>query len=573
MAEFAKTVQDVNVPQAVQPLQTNTGSAATDVLAAASFGLSVFDRQKTLSARDAAAKGKADLNKATEAVLRKQELAISQGKSGTKLEFGVLNSIDEQAKKYNLDPTALRKQVATHRGKSSTELLRTAQTVEEKAAIQADEKRKNDELALAENIGYLSPKDAAVNPETLSGEELQTYLLKASSNKSKVLSKQAELDILRSQTTNSEAKRRIDVRSFGDQFVQQASSDIGRQVVASIGTIDMNDPSMLKDGIRMVSEFKASLPEVIRSAANSSGLSLSRAEVKELEDELSGRLDRFTGILKREDISGLNKGMIEERVSDVFFRLQTGTPAQQQAADALILSKAVGVPPELGSFNTYLREASTAAIGGRFVEASKIKSDSSEFMSPKQKESAMKYMRDNVTAMYEPKVKNIPQEYKDVVTNGLLQDFTGTKSELKELVQSGGYQAHLAGLSKDSAMLALDADKLEEVRESVTPLMQDVTASAISSFLRTPQRTGMTKQSAASGFSIDPDTLQVKPSWKGAQHTSQSRGLNNLLQNTLKAYKNLGYSDTQISELKTDILDAFGMVDTSNVKHIPQTTN
>lgn len=571
MADFAKTVQDVSVPQAVQPLQTNTGSAATDVLAAASFGLSLFDRQQTLDKNAAAQQGKASIARATEEILQKQELAISQGKSGTKLEFSVLNSIQEQAKKHKLNPLDLRKSVAQFRGKNTTELLRTAQTAEEQAVLKANEKRKNDELALANNIGYLPPKDGSVNPEALSDDELQTYLLTASGNKSRVLATQAELDIVRSQTTNSEARRRIDVRSFGDQFVQQSSSNIGRQIVSSIGEIDFNDPSMLKDGLRMVSEYKVGLPEQIRAAANSAGFSLSRAETKELEDELSGKLDRFTTMLKREDIAGLNKGMMEERISDIFFQLQTGTAEQQQAADALIISKMVGVPPELGSFNRYLREASTTAIGGRFVSGANYKDTSSELMTAKQKAASLKYMRDNVTAMYEPKVKDIPQEYKDVVTNGLLQDFAGTKSELKELVSTGGYQAHLAGLSKDSAMLALDPSKLEEVRETMTPLMQDVTASAISSFMRTPQRTLVTLGSAANSFTIDPETLQIKPSGNMTQQTRQSRGLNNLLQNTLKAYKNLGYTDSDIKAFKEDVLQSFGMVDDSNVKHPTQT--
>jgi len=573
MADFTGTVPDVNVSAPVQPLQTNTGSAATDVLAAASFGLSLFDRQQTADRNAAIKKQKVDVSKATEAILQKQELDISQGVKGTKLEFSVLDSIQQQAKKYNLNPLDLRKSVASFRGKNTTELLRSAQTAEEKAELQAIEKRKNDELALAENIGYLAPKDGNVNPEELSNDELQTYLLTASGNKSRVLAQQAELDIIRSQTTNSEARRRIDVRSFGDQYVQQSASSIGRQLVGAIGQVDFNNPAELKDGLRMISDLKTQIPNQIRAAANSSGLNLSRTETQELADELNGKLDRFSSMLKREDIAGLNKGMMEERISDIFFSLQTGTPEQQQAADALILSKMVGTPPSLGSFNRYLKEASTSAIGGRFTDATKMKDNTSAFMSPKDKEAAMKYMRDNVTAMYEPMVKDIPQEYKDVVTNGLLKDFSGTQSELKELVQTGGYQAHLAGLSKEYSLLELDPARLQEVRDSVTPLMQDVTSSAISSFLRTPQRTLVTSRKASNAFTIDANTLQVKPKGNMAQHTSQSRGLNNLLQNTIKAYKNLGYSDSEIEDLKTDILMAFGMVDDSNLEHITQTVN
>ena len=154
MAEFSKTVSAPNVAAPVAPLQTNTGSASTDALAAVQFGLDLYRRSEAQGQQMALLEQKSNTMRATESVLSKREELISQGVSGTKLQFAVLNEIKTQSNKYGLPTTDLRMSVGKFQGKNTTELLSEAQTAEQKVVLEAEENRRNSETELASSTTF-----------------------------------------------------------------------------------------------------------------------------------------------------------------------------------------------------------------------------------------------------------------------------------------------------------------------------------------------------------------------------------------------------------------------------------
>jgi hypothetical protein len=189
---------------------------------------------------------------------------------------------------------------------------------------------------------------------------------------------------------------------------------------------------------------------------------------------------------------------------------------------------------------------------------------------PKQSESAWNNVKQQVQGMFSPQVQEVPEQHKQVVSEMLIKNFSGSRRELQDLVSSGGYNTLLSGMASDQAKDVMSSDDLEEIQETVVPVMQDVTASAISLFMRSQQQTqfsiaGSTAPERASkAFEIDPETLMLKPRGTLVRQTSQSRGLNAMLSKTLKALENIGYSEQEIRQFKDDVLEGFGIVRTQS---------
>lgn len=571
MVDFTRQVPDVNVP-AVRPLQTNQGSTAADVVKAISFGIETFQRGKQVQAQEEKQQHQLRLREATDAVISFENM---QDSTGVKRERAVAAEIDRLAGVLEVDRLDLRTMVGQVRGRTTAKGIREELSSEEKAAQAAQDERQAIELQIAQDIAFL-PGVGLDAVQSASDKELDRMLLESQANKSRFNARQATLEQQAASARSAEQSRAITVRSYTDNFMFHYNGQLNDIVQQQLTGLDRSDPEAVKNFLDTTRNARFLLPEAIRQGARELGLGLSTQEVNDIVGEASSRFDTLEMIAKRDDFATLSDQQLKVMTNDLMFDMfESDDPAQRQAGSALMVAKVADAPPEIGAFNEALKMGIRRAVAGNTQQSKDTLRNSmqSEGASEKEIEAAERKIDDSISGMYNPAVKDIPDQYKDSATNSILNDFAAPRAKLESMVRSGTFMAHLEGLAGERGGEVIQEDMKPEVLETIAPVVGDVLVSTISTFLRQPQDIRAIRAPGESifgqstgerNFNIDPQSLRISPAGNAAttKHTKQSRKINHLIETSIKAYENLGASSEEIEQLKDEIRNVFGLVPT-----------
>ncbi len=568
MSKFTGQLQGPTDPAPVH-LQANTGSAATDAVSALSFGLGLYNQYQNKKAAMSKEQATANLNRATTAVLESIESDVAAELSGTKLEFNTLKNIKQAAGRYGVDPLAVRQAVAKFRGKSTNELLYTADAAEQKARMNEIDERKSSEEQLAALAGFLPPSKGIEDISALSDDELHTKILQAKAKQSEVQAQTSMAELERVNSSNQKVKRQSKVREFGNNWLNLQGNQIGTVFLNRLKTIGYSDPKVRKELMLEITEDKGALPALVRNTATASGLSLSTEEVNKISSEMGTRLDSLSKILSREDVQDLSWSHMEEMVDDAMSDLYTrGTDNERRAMTSLVLAKKIGIPPEIDQFGPLLKRAVESSVMDGADVALRFFEDM-EKLTPEEQRTARNYLNNIIRDRHNPPI-DYGNDATDLLVDSVINDFSGSAKKKQKLAESGVFDSHISGIANGTVVQNLPPHAKDELKETVAPEINRVVASRISSFVRSRQDTqiGMggrlgASEMATKAFNIDMNTLMIKPTGVLAKQPKQARALNASIQTGLRALENLGASEEEINTYKDEVLMGFGLVRTN----------
>ena len=593
MAGFTRQVSGVSVPSAPR-LQSNTGSTAGDLAAAASFGVGLFDRSQAIQKQaqveqEVEAKAQAqqqaaiNLDNASEAVLA---FSGSQNLTGIAGERATESFMIGEAKRFGLSVSAVRKQVAASRNGTVVaridRLATEEQRVQEAEAIA--EKAKAEDLEslreeFAENSAFLM--DGADDILNMSAAELQESNTLALVNKAKLNKIKLDAEASKLATSNAEEKRKIDVRSVSS-IISNATAVSTAKVFDKLKlTEDLGTPEGIKNATDALRLIESEFPQIFRDAGAKQGLLFSEREVEEATGRLSAQITQLKSTFSRSDIATEGANIIKE-TGQGWLLNPAMTPAQSQAQKFGILSSVIKMPASLSTVEDLMKSIVMDSTGSRVTDvingANAIIDQNGG--SDSQKADAKKYMVEKMTSTLSPMVKDVPEDLQVHNAEMVMNNFTGSKKNIQEMVTSGMYINTVKGLAGERGAEVIPDEDKAEVLQTVMAVSDEVVRSSISAFIAnlttlqvpTPNTTALigfsgidVKVKSEDFYDVDENTLRITPNRSAASmalpRTANLPQLNNLLQWNLKAMENLGASDTDIKNFKKGVINALVIVD------------
>ena len=593
MAGFTRQVSSVNIPAPAQ-LQTNTGSTAGDLVAAAQFGVGLFDRDQAMKKQakaeqqveaQALAQEQAAINldNASEAVLA---FSGSQNLTGIAGERATESFMIGEAKRFGLSVSAVRKQVAASRNGTVVaridRLATEEQRVQEAEAIA--EKAKAEDLEslreeFAENSAFLM--DGADDILNMSAAELQESNTLALVNKAKLNKIKLDAEASKLATSNAEEKRKIDVRSVSS-IISNATAVSTAKVFDKLKlTEDLGTPEGIKNATDALRLIESEFPQIFRDAGAKQGLLFSEREVEEATGRLSAQITQLKSTFSRSDIATEGANIIKE-TGQGWLLNPAMTHAQSQAQKFGILSSVIKMPASLSTVEDLMKSIVMDSTGSRVTDvingANAIIDQNGG--SDSQKADAKKYMVEKMTSTLSPMVKDVPEDLQVHNAEMVMNNFTGSKKNIQEMVTSGMYINTVKGLAGERGAEVIPDEDKAEVLQTVMAVSDEVVRSSISAFIAnlttlqvpTPNTTALigfsgidVKVKSEDFYDVDENTLRITPNRSAASmalpRTANLPQLNNLLQWNLKAMENLGASDTDIKNFKKGVINALVIVD------------
>lgn len=434
-------------------------------------------------------------------------------------------------------------------------------TISEAEAV---EKAKFDKQNTAAGMSGFMPKPP---DPSATDEELDSYILRAESIRSGYQARQTKAAVQAAETSNSEQKRRIRLRSFGDTLGTFLGADISKLVNTAINNTDMSDPAARKEMIAQLRAERVGLPDAIREIAGAQGdLSLTSEERASFQSRFDSTIDQAIKFLESPSAAKVDKAFMTEKFNNILYDAFSSDDKKTRASAASVmmsLSSDIPVSPlaleniELVGMKALAEgtsdevddvtgepeveqssfDAAVGFIGGLF--------SGSEEATPAQKKYNIDLTLNNLTGS-EDKL-NSPRQ-KKVMTK--LTEAIGNSENIDNVIPSGQKQS-LSDILKSQMQprLVSTLSAFMEERPSVAPPSS-----------RTRVSTQAPEFVARGGdrYSFDPKTLEVRPTDPSATMSTRAAAWNKVVKDTFNAYEKLGTSPEQMEVLRERIRNAVG---------------
>ena len=536
MAEFTKDIQTLTQQAGVSPqLQTNTGSLATDLVSAASFGLGLYRQNKAATALEGA---------------KKQQVEYQ-----TKLDEDtlLLRDFDAMAVATNLDGNAYRRKqakVLKGMGGGSSHAARviaaknklTGQTsVDVDSELRKFEVQKQEDaanLVISARDGAISAGESAIGIESLTTEQQQAMVVRGQIANKKTEVRAAELsNAIQTgtyQKMTSAKQTAMYLSNALPAFSVKLASTLNTAVdeIGGFGSLDKGGLFDLIANER--SSLDAQVMQHVETAA-SIGVILTPEQQNSFRTAATTVLDSFEKLMGQDAVTKALSSIPDRLLSQNLVKALTSeVPSERDAALVVSLKLAGNELAGVDISENYKILAGLSTGGNLAEEGDDLKDEgklvNASFTAP---------ANDDGTFTIEQQGFN-----KNLVEN-LLE---GTPTQVKKAVKGNVYKSLVSSISEFKGRNFAVADHAATA-EVIVNLGARVLSSAAAAAYNAPKQrlvggTSRDRQfvntDTAKNFTVDPKTIELIPNEGFIYVSDEVKNYNNYIRSSIKALEFVG---------------------------------
>jgi hypothetical protein len=556
MAEFTKNIQTLTQQAGSSPqLQTNTGSLATDVISAASFGLGLYRQNKAQEALGAAKQQQVEYNtRVAEGTLKYRDFRAMQKQNSVKgnaffrAEKAFLNNLGNssfQVEIINATNSLTRQTSSDVMSDVDKADLAAAKQIEERQLVRQERNISITKAAYTAGV-------AIGNPVEMTDEEMDKVEIRSAQIQAETAATNAKMQRAREALTDTAAKQNQDNKMWayntGVELGNVAASDLGSFVKQQGGVSLENVPLV----VERLNAYKQNITQVVNARARQSETYVSpdaiSTMINNLEQGVNNTIALFT---KTESLKALQNNA-DSLYQGNLNRMFSGTKDERYAANSLYSSKFVGLPQEMGAFNTML-EFVQGSIGGNVnPEQEGFDTILRNLPNIMQTNGApSEESQDTNQKIIDGLFNNSPAKIKSAVIKGALDATTKAIVAQGKGVVSAEKAAESADLIYKAAVpsLAGNIQRLMMQETSNNTTTSEFGSMGVSADIR-------------NDYKFDVKEMQFKRTSRIAGRNAQVEQVNLLIRNTRKSFTELGMDSTYVSGFDEDIALAIGMAST-----------
>jgi hypothetical protein len=556
MAEFTKDIQTLTQQAGSSPqLQTNTGSLATDVISAASFGLGLYRQNKAQEALGAAKQQQVEYNtRVAEGTLKYREFREMQkqnsvsGNAFRRAEKSFLNNLGDSSFQVEIinSTNALTRQ-------TSGDVMDDVTKADVAEAKQIEERRlSRQERNISITTAAYTAGVAIGNPAEMTEQEMDKVEIRSAQIQAETAATNARMQREREALTDAAAKQNQDNK----MWAYNTGVDLGNFVASDMGSFAKLQGGVSLENAPLIVErlnsYKQNITQVVNARARQSETYVSPDAISTMINNLEQGVDNTIALFtKTESLKALQNNadsLYQGNLNKMF----SGTENERTAVNSLYSSKFIGLPQEMTSFNTML-EFVQKSIGGN--------------VDPEQEN-------------FDVVLRNLPNIMQ---TNGAPSDdsqktnqqiidsvFNNSPAKIKSAVIKGALDATTKAIVAQGKGV-VSAAKAEESADLIYKAAVPALAGNIQRLMMQETSNNTTTSEFGSmgvsadirnDYKFDVKEMQFKRTSRIAGRNSQVEQVNLLIRNTRKSFTELGMDSTYVSGFDEDILLTLGMAST-----------
>jgi hypothetical protein len=556
MAEFTKDIQTLTQQAGTSPqLQTNTGSLATDVISAASFGLGLYRQNKAQEALGAAKQQQVEYNtRIAEGTLKMREWRQMQKDNG------VTGNAFRRAEKRELDKIGgaeVQMEVLSGLNKLTRETSGEAMDSITKAEL--TEAKRVEELQLVRQEQEISVTTAAYtsgiaigNPADMTEDEMKKVEVEAARVQAITAATNAEMQRDRDALTNETARQNQDNRMWsfnvGNELGRVGASDMG-SFAKQLGGVSLENVPLIIDKLN---SYKQNITQVVNAKARQSKTYVSpeaiSTMISNLEQGVNNTIDLFTRTESLKALQNNTDILYQGSLAGMFY----GTGDERTAVNSLFAAKLVGAPQELGSFNI-MSKFLAGSIGGN-VDPNQDNFDV-----------VLRNLPNVMQTLGAPTDES--QETNQKIIDGM---FNNSPAKVKLAVIKGALDATTKAIVAQGKGV-VSAEKATETADllykaavpSLAGNIQKLMMQETSDNSTTSEFGGMgLNQDVRRNYIFDTKTMQFNRTNRLAGRNTQIEQVNLLIKNTRQSFIELGMDSPYVKGFDEDIVFALGLTPT-----------
>ena len=556
MAEFTKDIQTLTQQAGSSPqLQTNTGSLATDVISAASFGLGLYRQNQAQEALGAAKQQQVEYStRIAEGTLQMREWRQMQKANGLK------GNAYQRAEKRELDKIGgAQVQMEVLSGLNKLTRETSGEVIDSITKAERTEAKRVEDLQLVRQEDEIKTTTAAYtsglavgNISEMTDEEMHKVQVEGARVQAETAAENAKMQRKREALTDKAAIQNQDNKMWayntGIELGGVAASDLGSFVKQQGGVSLENVPLV----VERLNSYKQNITKVVNERARQSETYVSpdaiSTMINDLEQGVNNTIALFT---KTESLKALQNNadsLYQGNLNKMF----SGTKNERTAVNSLYSSKFIGLPQEMKSFNTML-EFVQGSIGGNVdpnqEDFSTVLRNLPNVMQTlgAPTEESQKTNQKIIDGLF----NSSPPKVKIAVIKGALDATT------KAIVAQGKGVVSVEKATETADLLYKAA--VPSLAGNIQKLMMQETSNNT-----TTSEFGSMGMSAdvRNDYKFDVKEMQFKRTSRIAGRNPQIEKVNLLIKNTRKSFTELGMEGSYVKGFDEDVILAIGMAPT-----------
>lgn len=536
MAEFTKDIQTLTQQASAAPqLQTNTGSLATDVISAASFGLGLYRQNKAATALAGAKQQQADYQtKVSEGTLafRNFKLSMSDQKikgatylrkeksflddlgGGAQFKQEVIGGVNKLTGETTTTTMDAFDKAESRRQEDATELLNSATegAIQSGLSTQGIEGMSQGEQAALARKGFIAKKEQEARAARLSNDiQSGSYEKMTAAKKTKTYLSNV-------------------MPVFSSEFSSRVNTNI--EALGGFGSLKKDDLQ------EVITRERTTLDSKIKThveTARAAGVELSLEQQNAFRQNAIAILNDFESLIGQEAVNKALAGVPDRLLSqNIVAGLTSGDASTRQAATIVALQMS-------GQTLSGVDIAENYKIIAGVIDGNKLDDDKATAKEEVDLATGAFKSPSNNDGSFTESAKGYN---KDIAVNL----FQGTPAQVKKAVESKGFDKLVTSVNDYQGKNF----KLEDHKE-MAALVYDVGARTISSAIAAAYNAPKTKMmggmrgdrqavntDTSKNFSLDADTLELVPNEGFVWIGDEVKNYNNYIRKTIKSLEYLG---------------------------------
>ena len=556
MAEFTKDIQTLTQQAGTSPqLQTNTGSLATDVISAASFGLGLYRQNQAQAQLGAAKQQQVEYNtRIAEGTLKMREWRQMQKDSG------VTGNTFRRAEKRELDKLGdanfqmeliggLNKLTRQTSGEVMDSITK-AELTEAKRVEDLQLVRQEREVAIV-TAAYTSGM-AIGNPSEMTEGEMDKVEIQSARIQAETNAANAKMQRAREALTDKAAIQNQDNKMWafntGVELGNVAASDLGTFAKLQGGVSLENVPQI----VERLNSYKQNITKVVNAKAQQSETYISPDAISTMINNLEQGVNNTIALFTKDESLKALQNNADSLYQGNLNKMFSGTANERTAVNSLYSSKFIGLPQEMTSFNTMLEFVSGSMQGNVDPDTEDFDTVLRNLPNVMQTNGApTEESQDTNQKIIDGLFNNSPAKTKSAVIKGALDATTKAIVAQGKGVVSAGKATETADLIYKAAVpsLAGNIQRLMMQETSNNPTNSEFGSMGMSQDFR-------------NNFIFNVKTMQFDKTNRTAGRNAQIEQVNLLIRNTRKSFTELGMDSTYVNGFDEDIVLTLGLAPT-----------
>jgi hypothetical protein len=556
MAEFTKDIQTLTQQAGTSPqLQTNTGSLATDVISAASFGLGLYRQNQAQAQLGAAKQQQVEYNtRIAEGTLKMREWRQMQKDSG------VTGNTFRRAEKRELDKLGdANFQMELIGGLNKLTRQTSGEVMDSITKAEVTEAKRVEDLQLVRQEREVSIVTAAYtagmaigNPSEMTEGEMDKVEIQSARIQAETNATNAKMQRAREALTDKAAIQNQDNKMWafntGVELGNVAASDLGTFAKLQGGVSLENVPLI----VERLNSYKQNIPKVVNARAQQSETYISPDAISTMINNLEQGVNNTIALFTKDESLKALQNNADSLYQGNLNKMFSGTANERTAVNSLYSSKFIGLPQEMTSFNTMLEFVSGSMKGNVDPDTEDFDTVLRNLPNVMQTNGApTEESQDTNQKIIDGLFNNSPAKIKSAVIKGALDATTKAIVAQGKGVVSAGKATETADLIYKAAVpsLAGNIQRLMMQETSNNPTNSEFGSMGMSRDFR-------------NNFIFNVKTMQFDKTNRTAGRNAQIEQVNLLIRNIRKSFTELGMDSPYVNRFDEDIVLTLGLAPT-----------